>query len=161
MSPQKASGEKGGDFCASLAPKPGWKKDWEGSLFVVHEHHASRLHWDFRLELDGALKSWAVPKEPSSDPAVKRLAVETEDHPLAYARFEGSIPEGNYGAGQVKVWDTGSFDVLERSDQKIGVSLHGKKLNGKFFLVKFEKAGPKHWLFFKGKEEAKEKEGKK
>ena len=139
-------------FCESLASKPGWKKDWAGNLFVVHEHHASRLHWDFRLELDEVLKSWAVPKEPSTDPATKRLAVETEDHPLAYARFEGNIPEGNYGAGNVKIWDTGSFELAERSDKKIAVDLKGKKLKGKFFLVKFDRAGPKNWLFFKGKE---------
>jgi bifunctional non-homologous end joining protein LigD len=82
--------------------------------YIIHEHHASRLHWDLRLENKGVLKSWAIPKEPSDDPSVKRLAIEVEDHELDYANFEGTIPEGEYGAGTVKIWDSGTFDCHSR-----------------------------------------------
>ncbi len=120
--------------------------------FVVHEHHATHLHWDLRLELDGVLKSWAVPKEPPTEYGVKRLAIQVEDHPLDYINFEGIIEEG-YGKGTVKIWDEGTFELESRKKNKIIFSLHGNRLHGKFTLLKFEKAGEKQWLFFRAKEE--------
>jgi bifunctional non-homologous end joining protein LigD len=119
--------------------------------YVIQEHHASHLHWDLRLEHKGALKSWAVPKEPTNEPNIKRLIIEVEDHPLDYADYEGTIAEGEYGAGTVKIWDKGTFDPIEFNDSKVEMALHGKKLNGHFHLVRFKKAGPKGWLFFKSK----------
>jgi bifunctional non-homologous end joining protein LigD len=134
-------------------------------IFVVQKHDASRLHYDFRLAINGVLVSWAVPKGPSMNPADKRLAIRTEDHPLEYADFEGVIPEGQYGAGTVMVWDKGTYEP-ENSvppDQqlvhaKIDVVLHGKKLRGGFTLVQTGKrlAGPsarKRWLLVKHRDE--------
>ncbi len=109
------------------------------------------MHWDLRLEFDGVLRSWAVPKEPSKDPKVRRLAVEVEDHPLEYAKFEGEIPEGQYGAGTVKIWDKGTFEPINVKDKKIIFKINGKRLKGTYVLVKFKP--PKNWLFFKKKEE--------
>ena len=123
-----------------------------GKRFVVHEHHASRLHFDFRLELEGVLKSWAVPKGPSMNPADKRLAVEVEDHPLEYVDFEGVIAEGNYGAGAVVIWDEGEFELLEASEKKISFFLHGRILQGGFTLRKLkprDKGPAKDWLLIK------------
>ncbi len=142
-------------------PEPrGGTKGARGDRFVVQEHHATRLHYDFRLEVDGVLKSWAVPKGPSLNPSDKRLAVQTEDHPLDYAKFEGTIPKGNYGAGEVIVWDEGTFEPegslparqqIERGELKF--TLHGQKLNGSFVLVKlrWSKSGKpgKDWLLIK------------
>jgi bifunctional non-homologous end joining protein LigD len=122
--------------------------------FVVHEHHASRLHFDFRLEMEGVLRSWAVPKGPSMDPADKRLAVEVEDHPLAYVDFEGTIPEGEYGAGQVVIWDQGPYELVEMKKDKMVFWLEGKKLRGKFALVQLKKSETgKDWLLIKQKDE--------
>ncbi len=118
---------------------------------MIHEHHASRLHWDLRLERDGVLKSWAVPKEPPQEPSVRRLAVQVEDHLLDYGTFEGIIPEGEYGAGTVKIWDQGTYITHTWTEEKIHITINGKKLNGGYELIKFKKAGEKEWLFFKKK----------
>ncbi|HEV2423914.1 MAG TPA: DNA ligase D [Terriglobia bacterium] len=130
--------------------------------FVVQKHDATRLHYDFRLEIDGVLKSWAVPKGPSLNPADKRLAMETEDHPLDYASFEGVIPKGNYGAGPVMVWDAGFFEptgdvhaMLQKGDLKF--TLHGEKLKGEFALVRIKSPQDpkgKPWLLLKHRDEA-------
>jgi DNA ligase D-like protein (predicted 3'-phosphoesterase) len=118
---------------------------------VVQEHHARRLHYDLRLEKDGILKSWAVPKGIPESSDEKRLAVETEDHPLEYANFEGTIPPGQYGAGTVKIWDKGSYEAKVWDEIKIEFNLHGEKLRGRFVLVRLKKAGDKNWLLLKGK----------
>lgn len=122
--------------------------------FVVHEHHARHLHFDFRLEMDGVLKSWAVPKGPSMNPADKRLAIMVEDHPLDYVSFEGMIPEGNYGAGTVVIWDRGTYNLISGSagTGRIEMSLNGKKLKGAFVLTKM-KGKDKEWLLIKKKDE--------
>ncbi len=118
--------------------------------FIVHEHHASHLHWDLRLEMNGVLKSWAVPKTPPAAKGIKRLAMQVEDHPLEYIRFHGTIPEGNYGAGKVIIWDRGKYILIEKNSRKIVFELHGKKLKGKYCLVKTNYGVKKNgWLFFK------------
>ena len=99
--------------------------------FVVQEHHARRLHWDFRLERDGVLVSWAVPKGVPMDPKTNHLAVHVEDHPLDYIDFHGDIPAGNYGAGKVLIWDSGTYETEKFSDREVMVVLHGKKLKGR------------------------------
>lgn len=119
--------------------------------FVVQEHHAKRLHFDFRLELDGVLKSWAVPKQLPLKEGIKRLAVQVEDHSLDYIDFEGVILPGMYGAGTVKIWDKGTFKLIDRSENKIEFELKGKKMKGVYELVRFAKSGPKNWLLFKKK----------
>jgi bifunctional non-homologous end joining protein LigD len=122
--------------------------------YVVHEHHASRLHFDFRLEMEGVLRSWAVPKGPSMDPDEKRLAVEVEDHPLEYIDFEGTIPRGEYGAGRVAVWDRGLYEVLEKERDKIVFFLEGEKLRGNFALIRLKNSRTgKDWLLIKQKDE--------
>ena len=118
--------------------------------FVVQRHDASRLHWDFRLEMDGVLKSWAVPKEPPTRPGLRRLAVAVEDHDLDYIGFEGTIPEGEYGAGTVEIWDRGTYDLESRKPEKIVFELHGERMKGRYTLVHFtDKA--ENWLLFKTK----------
>lgn len=123
-------------------------------LFVVHEHHATHLHFDLRLEMEGVLKSWAVPKGPSMDPADKRLAVMVDDHDLDYADFEGTIPEGSYGAGEVFVWDSGTYELLsgDLRTGKIEIGFHGNKLRGVFALFRM-KAKDKEWLLIKKADE--------
>jgi len=122
--------------------------------YVIHKHQATHLHWDLRLEHNGILKSWAIPKEPSDDPKVKRLAIEAEDHEIDYAKFEGTIPKGEYGAGKVKIWDSGSYEPIKFGKDSIEINIHGKKLKGIYHLFRFKSAGPKNWLFFKSKEKA-------
>ena len=121
-------------------------------LFVVQEHHATHLHYDLRLESEGVLRSWAVPKGIPEKPGVRHLAVETEDHPLEYATFEGTIPEGEYGAGAVKIWDSGVFEPLIWEKDKIEVVMKGDRLSGRYVLVRFKRAGERDWLLFKAKD---------
>ena len=120
-------------------------------IFVIHKHFARNLHFDLRLEMDGVLKSWAVPKEPPTIKGIKRLAIQVEDHPLNYANLEGEIPKGNYGAGKVEIWDAGTYELDDLKRDKIEFELHGKKLKGKYVLVKtkYGKQKDKSWLFFK------------
>jgi bifunctional non-homologous end joining protein LigD len=127
--------------------------------FVIHEHHARQLHYDFRLEITGVLKSWAIPKGPSLNPADKRLAVMVADHSLEYFDFEGIIPEGQYGSGAVVIWDSGTYSLLEGDNPvealeggKIVMELHGKILKGGFTLVKMKGRGEKNWLLIKKKD---------
>lgn len=117
-------------------------------IFVVHSHFAKNHHYDLRLEMNGVLKSWAVPKSPPTTKNIKRLAIQVEDHPLEYAKFHGTIPEGNYGAGEVIIWDKGEYNLIEKTPKKIIIEIHGKKLKGKYALIKtgYSKKG---WLFFK------------
>jgi len=138
------------DFKATPEPKPVVKKS-KGKLYVIQKHNASHLHWDLRLEMDGVLKSWAVPKEPPRTKANKRLAIQTEDHPVGYGSFEGEIPEGHYGAGKVKIWDSGIYEIEEKDKKKIVINIKGKKLKGKYVLVKtnYGAKPEKSWLFFK------------
>ncbi len=122
-------------------------------IFVVHEHHARRLHFDLRLEMDKVLKSWAVPKGPSMSPKDKRLAVMVEDHPLDYASFEGTIPEGMYGAGIVVIWDNGTFELQGGNfrNGKLDITFYGEKLKGAFALAKMS-GKEKEWLLMKKKD---------
>jgi DNA ligase D-like protein (predicted 3'-phosphoesterase) len=120
--------------------------------FVLHDHAAKHHHFDFRLERDGVLKSWAVPKGLPETHGERRLAIAVEDHDLDYIGFEGTIPEGEYGAGTVAISDNGTYEPLVWSDDRIEVILHGTRFRGKYVLVRFKKAGEKEWLVMKGKE---------
>lgn len=140
------------DFSKTVEPIGATTKEQqEEKIFVVQEHHSRRLHFDFRLENSGVLKSWAVPKGIPNNPEEKHLAVETEDHPIEYANFEGTIPQGEYGAGTVKIWDQGAYKVKVWNDKMVEVILEGKKLKGRYILVKL-KAGEKNWLMLKGRD---------
>ncbi len=124
----------------------------KSTVFVIQKHYASHLHWDLRLEKDGVLKSWAVPKEPPCIEGVKRLAVEVEDHELSYVDFEGEIEEGQYGAGNVSIWDTGTYELLKYEKDEIIFDLKGNRLKGVFCLIRLnKKKNGKEWLFFKKK----------
>jgi bifunctional non-homologous end joining protein LigD len=140
-------------FDKTPEPGPTKKTTKTGRLFVVQKHRATQLHYDFRLEAEGVLKSWAVPKGPSLDPTVKRLAMQVEDHPVDYAKFEGVIPEGEYGGGTVMVWDYGTYtpentddvaQALKKGELKF--SLNGKKLKGSWVLVRTR---DRQWLLLK------------
>jgi DNA ligase D-like protein (predicted 3'-phosphoesterase) len=136
----------------SEPPVSGREVSSDKPIFVVQRHDASNLHYDFRLEMNGVLKSWAVPKEPPLNPGTKRLAIETEDHPLGYADFEGEIPEGEYGAGKVEIWDRGTFELLKRNEKEIVITLYGERLEGEYVLIKTKYGkDDKGWLFFKKK----------
>ena len=137
------------DFTVTTEPEGDTAKKDEGNYFVVHEHHARRLHFDVRLERDGVLKSWAVPKGVPLVPGEKHLAVGVEDHPLDYGHFEGTIPAGQYGAGAVLIWDNGHYDTKHWDNDKIEITFHGKKLEGPYVLVRFNRAGKNDWLMFR------------
>ena len=156
------------DFSKTKEPKAGRSKDKEHLMFVIQKHDASRLHYDFRLEMDGVLKSWAVPKGPSTDPKTKRLAMMVEDHPFDYRNFEGIIPEGEYGGGTVIVWDEGTYEPIEEIKGKkaqekhllkqlesgsLKIKLHGEKLQGEYALVKTHGMGENGWLLIKHNDE--------
>ena len=151
------------DFNSTTEPKGGIKKSKNELIFVVQKHAASQLHYDFRLEVDGVLKSWAIPKGPSMNSEEKRLAIMVEDHPYTYKDFEGTIPEGNYGAGSVIVWDSGTYTLADEQNTetvedkfKTGLQeghlsfiLNGKKLKGEFALVRLKLKQKNAWLLIK------------
>ncbi len=159
------------DFDKTKEPKGEAKKSKGALRFVVQKHEASHLHYDFRLEIDGVLASWAVPKGPSADPSDRRLAVHVENHPMDYINFEGTIPEGEYGGGTVMVWDTGTYHAEGNDDIKkdnslmqkqigegsIKIVLEGTKMKGAWHLVKM-KGDEKNWLLMKNKSDSKSKQ---
>ncbi len=155
------------NFEETTEPTGKVKKSVSKLVFVVQRHKASQLHYDFRLELDGVLKSWAVPKGPSMNPKDKRLAMMVEDHPYDYKDFKGTIPEGNYGAGIVEIWDSGTYSDIENSVKEVAEKnlraglksgdlkfrLFGKKLKGEFVLVKLKNKADNSWLLIKHRDE--------
>lgn len=152
--------ERKRDFDVTPEPKPSRRASAKELLYVIQKHQARNLHYDFRLEWNGVLLSWAVPKGPSLDPSVKRLAMQVEDHPVDYGAFEGVIPEGEYGGGTVMVWDRGTWTpevpdidaALRKGDLKF--TLHGKKLHGSWVLVRT----PRGWLLIKHRDQYASKE---
>ena len=151
------------NFKETAEPSGKLKKSEAKLIFVVQRHKASRLHYDFRLEMDGVLKSWAIPKGPSLNPKDKRLAMMVEDHPYDYKDFAGIIPEGNYGAGIVEIWDSGTYTDIDNSEKDVAIKklkaglksgdfkfqLFGKKLKGEFVLVKLKAKEDNSWLLIK------------
>jgi len=136
------------DFSKTSEPSGRIKGEGE-HRFVVHKHQATHLHYDFRLEIGGVLRSWAVPKGPPPEPGIRRLAVQVEDHPLDYIDFAGEIPQGEYGAGSVEIWDKGNFELEKETANKLEFSLRGKKLSGSYVLIRTD---GKNWLFIRRKE---------
>ena len=134
------------DFNKTSEPEAKEKKG-EENRFVIQEHWASNHHFDFRLEVEGVLKSWAVPKGVPEKEGVKRLAIQTEDHPVDYIDFEGEIPEGQYGAGKVKIFDKGKFELIEKTKGKMVFFLKGEELKGEYALIKMKESN--QWLIFK------------
>jgi len=166
MSLQKYAAKR--DFTKTSEPRAGVSNYKNALMFVIQKHDASRLHYDFRLEMNGVLKSWAIPKGPSTDPKTKRLAMMVEDHPFDYRNFEGTIPEGEHGGGTVIVWDEGTYEPIEEIKGKkeqeknllkqlksgsLKIKLHGEKLNGEFALVKTHGMGDNAWLLIKHNDE--------
>ncbi|MCL4361757.1 3'-phosphoesterase [Candidatus Dependentiae bacterium] len=150
------------DFTKTLEPFGKTRKK-DTAIFVIQKHDASHLHYDLRLEIDGVLKSWAVPKGPPTKAGDKKLAMLTEDHPMEYAKFHGTIPEGEYGAGTVEIWDHGKYENLKEQDMsrcfkdgKIEIILKGKKVKGKYALIKTKLSEGKGWLLLKMKENGKD-----
>ena len=145
------------DFSSTREPRGKPRRSRRSHVFVVQKHRASHLHYDFRLEIDGVLKSWAIPKGPSLDPADRRLAVRVEDHPFEYRNFEGEIPRGQYGAGEVIVWDRGTYRLAGNGSEAalakdlrkgaLSLMLRGRKLRGGFSLVRLKR--PRQWLLIK------------
>ena len=160
------------DFKKTPEPKAEKKSGSEALIFVIQKHNATNLHYDFRLEVDGVLKSWAVPKGPSLNPSDKRLAMMVEDHPFDYKDFEGIIPKGEYGGGEVIIWDNGTYHALSTEDRKeseklmhegiekgeIKFVLEGYKLKGEFVLVKMKGRGENAWLLIKHRDSYASKE---
>lgn len=119
----------------------------ERKIYIIQKHAATHLHYDLRLEMDGVLKSWAIPMDPLTSPKIRRLAVQVEDHSIGYVNFEGVIPKGEYGAGIVEIWDKGTYRLIDRKEDKFMIEVYGNKLKGTYVLVRFK--GKKNWLFFK------------
>jgi DNA ligase D-like protein (predicted 3'-phosphoesterase) len=146
--------EKKRNFRKTPEPQPSAKQGRQGELvYVIQKHEASHLHYDLRLEEGGVLKSWAIPKLPPQAENIRRLAVETEDHPLGYEEFEGVIPAGEYGAGKVEIWDQGTYLPQESSPGKRIIEIKGQQLRGRYGLIKLQAKSnkDKNWLFFKMK----------
>lgn len=157
------------DFSKTKEPKEGapYSKQGKDPIFVIQKHDATNLHYDFRLEIDNTLKSWSVPKGPSTNPKIKRMAIPTEDHPIAYADFEGTIPKDEYGGGTVMIWDKGIFKNLKKDDKgnsidlkkaydmgTVEVELQGEKLSGGYALIKMKSGNMKgNWLLIKMNDE--------
>ena len=135
------------DFNKTTEPEPQIQPG-SNQIYVIQRHDARNLHWDFRLERDGVLVSWAVPKEPPTEKGVRRLAIQTEDHPMEYASFSGVIPEGEYGAGTVELWDQGTYETVKWEAKEIIIVINGERLNGQYCLIRFQKVKD-GWLFFR------------